>query len=201
MNTFSLSPKTAHSIQSKNKWRTIHHTNANQSSLFDTYFPLVTKAPQTKCQGPTFLRETKRDNQKNRNTSRSIPKKPNLPDVPNQATTDPITATITTDETNRKPHETEDTKKHRQKQLERNQGRGRGEEAHHVRVLVLIDNPSVLELDVEVLVDGVERAPDGQIILQLHGDFSAHQVLEVGEEQLQKHTTHGASSENISPQH
>jgi hypothetical protein len=52
-----------------------------------------------------------------------------------------------------------------------------------VRVLVLVDNPSVLELDVEVLVDGVERAADGQVVLELHRHLLPHELLEVGEEQ------------------
>ena len=44
------------------------------------------------------------------------------------------------------------------------------------------DDPSVLELDVEVLIDRVERATDGQIVLELHCHFLPHELLEVGEE-------------------
>ena len=41
-------------------------------------------------------------------------------------------------------------------------------EAHHVGVLLLIHHPRVVQLDIQVLVDGVEGAFDGQIILKLH---------------------------------
>ena len=57
--------------------------------------------------------------------------------------------------------------------------------AYHVRILFLIDNPSVLELDIEVLINGVKGSSDCQIILQLHRHFSSHQVLEIRKEQLQ----------------
>lgn len=54
-----------------------------------------------------------------------------------------------------------------------------------MRILVLINNPSVLELDIEVLINGVKGSSDCQIILQLHCHFSSHQVLEIRKEQLQ----------------
>ena len=52
-----------------------------------------------------------------------------------------------------------------------------------MRVLGGVDDPDVGELDVEVLVDGVEGAGDGQVVLQLHGHVLADQRLEVGVEQ------------------
>lgn len=51
-------------------------------------------------------------------------------------------------------------------------------------VLVLIDDASVLELDVEVLINRVQSPSDGQIVLELNRDFSPNQILEVREEQL-----------------
>lgn len=57
-------------------------------------------------------------------------------------------------------------------------------EYYHVGVLVLVDNPSVLKLDVEVLINGMQSPSDCKVILQLHRHFSSHQVLEVWEEQL-----------------
>lgn len=53
-----------------------------------------------------------------------------------------------------------------------------------MRVLVLIDNPSVFELDVEVLIHRVQCPSYRQIILQLHCHFSPHQILEIRKEQL-----------------
>ena len=55
-------------------------------------------------------------------------------------------------------------------------------------VLVLVNNPSVLELDVEVLVDRVECPANRQVVLKLHRHLLPHELLEVGEEQLQKGT-------------
>lgn len=53
-----------------------------------------------------------------------------------------------------------------------------------MRVLFLIDDASVFELDVEVLINRMQRPFDGQIVLQLHDYFPPHQILEVREEQL-----------------
>ena len=61
---------------------------------------------------------------------------------------------------------------------------------YHVRVLVLINDASVFELDVEVLINGMQCPSDGQIVLQLYGYFSSHQILEVREEQLHHNPTH-----------
>ena len=55
---------------------------------------------------------------------------------------------------------------------------------YHVRVFFLIDDPSILELDIEVLIDRMEGSLDRQIILQLHRHLLPHQFLEVGEEKL-----------------
>ncbi|KAG2405773.1 uncharacterized protein HKW66_Vig0050280 [Vigna angularis] len=49
---------------------------------------------------------------------------------------------------------------------------------YHVGVLVLINDASVFELDVEVLINGMQCPSDGQIVLQLYGYFSSHQILE-----------------------
>lgn len=65
-----------------------------------------------------------------------------------------------------------------------------------MRVLVLVDNPSVLELDVEVLVDGVERAADGQVVLELHRHLLPHELLEVGEEQLHSNQINRTKNKN-----
>jgi len=62
-----------------------------------------------------------------------------------------------------------------------------------VGILVLIDNTGVLELDVEVLVNRVERPTYCQVILELHCHLLPHELLEVGEEQL--HQKKGASIE------
>jgi hypothetical protein len=53
-----------------------------------------------------------------------------------------------------------------------------------VGILVLVNDASVLKLDVEVLVDRVERPTDGQIVFKLHRHLLPHELLEVGEEQL-----------------
>ena len=52
-------------------------------------------------------------------------------------------------------------------------------------ILVLVNNAGVLQLDVEVLVNRVERPADRQVILELHCHLLPHELLEVGEEQLQ----------------
>ena len=52
-------------------------------------------------------------------------------------------------------------------------------------ILVLVNNAGVLQLDVEVLVNRVEHPADRQIILELHCHLLPHELLEVGEEQLQ----------------
>ena len=57
-----------------------------------------------------------------------------------------------------------------------------------MRVLFLIDDASVFELDVEVLINRMQRPFDGQIVLQLHDYFPPHQILEVREEQLHHHS-------------
>jgi len=61
-----------------------------------------------------------------------------------------------------------------------------------VGILVLVHNSSVLELDVEVLVDRVECPANRQVVLKLHRHLLPHELLEVGEEQLQKGTSTGA---------
>jgi len=52
-----------------------------------------------------------------------------------------------------------------------------------VGILVLVHNSSVLELDVEVLVDRVECPANRQVVLKLHRHLLPHELLEVGEEQ------------------
>jgi len=59
---------------------------------------------------------------------------------------------------------------------------------YHVRVLVLIDNAGVLELDVEVLIDRVKSSSNCQIILQLYRHFFPYQILEIRKEQLHPKT-------------
>lgn len=58
---------------------------------------------------------------------------------------------------------------------------------YHVRVFILVYNPSVLKLDVEILIDRVKSPSDCKIVLELHRHFSANQLLEVREEQLREH--------------
>ena len=48
----------------------------------------------------------------------------------------------------------------------------------HVRVFLGVGDGDVRELDVEVLVDRVERAADGKVVLQLDHDVLADQGLE-----------------------
>ena len=54
----------------------------------------------------------------------------------------------------------------------------------HVRVLLRIGDRDVGELDVEVLVDRVEGAADGEVVLQLDHDVLADQGLE---ERVEEH--------------
>ena len=57
-----------------------------------------------------------------------------------------------------------------------------------MRVLVLVNDSSVLKLDIEILINRVKSPSYCQVVLELHSHFSTHQVLEVREEQL--HQTH-----------
>jgi hypothetical protein len=72
-----------------------------------------------------------------------------------------------------------------------------------VGILVLVDNAGVFQLDVEVLVYRVERPADRQVILEFHRHLLPHELLEVGEEQLQKkkgasiQLWHGSSKKQI----
>ena len=43
--------------------------------------------------------------------------------------------------------------------------------AHEVRVLLLVNDADVVELDVQVLVDRVQRALDRQVVLELDRDL------------------------------
>lgn len=45
-------------------------------------------------------------------------------------------------------------------------------------ILDLLDHLYVVELDVEELVDGLERAADGDVVLELDGDFVVDERLE-----------------------
>ena len=54
----------------------------------------------------------------------------------------------------------------------------------HVRVLLRVGDRDVGELDVEVLVDRVEGAADGEVVLQLDHDVLADQGLE---ERVEEH--------------
>ena len=47
-------------------------------------------------------------------------------------------------------------------------------------VQLLIDHTNVVEFDVEILIDRVQRSGYRQIILQLHSHLFSHQGLEVG---------------------
>ena len=51
-------------------------------------------------------------------------------------------------------------------------------DAEHVGILVWVGHTDVCELDVEVLVHGVEGAADGEIILELHHHVLTHQGFE-----------------------
>ena len=55
-----------------------------------------------------------------------------------------------------------------------------------MRVLVLVDDASILKLDIEVLIDGMECSSDRQVVLQLYGDLLPYQLLEIREKKLQK---------------
>jgi predicted urease superfamily metal-dependent hydrolase len=49
---------------------------------------------------------------------------------------------------------------------------------HEVRVLQLFDDGDVVELDVEVLVDALQRASNLDVVLQLHRHFVIDERLE-----------------------
>jgi hypothetical protein len=66
-----------------------------------------------------------------------------------------------------------------------------------VRKLVLIHNPSILQLNIEILIDREKSAPNRQIVLQLHCHLLSHQLLEVREEQLHNTTE---KTQKISPE-
>ena len=51
-------------------------------------------------------------------------------------------------------------------------------DAEHVGILVWVGHTDVCELDVEILVNGVQSAADGEIILELHHHVFTHQGLE-----------------------
>lgn len=53
-----------------------------------------------------------------------------------------------------------------------------------MRVLLLVDDMHVVELDVKVLIYRVQYPRDGQIVFQFYRDFFANQGLEVG---IEKH--------------
>ena len=46
-----------------------------------------------------------------------------------------------------------------------------GVETHQMRVLDLLDDLDVVKLNVEKLVDGLEGAADGDVVLELNGHF------------------------------
>ena len=50
-----------------------------------------------------------------------------------------------------------------------------------MRVLNLVDDGNVVELDVEVLVDALERAADLDVVLELDGDRRINERLEEAE--------------------
>jgi len=56
-------------------------------------------------------------------------------------------------------------------------------DAAQVRVLVFVEDLDVVELDVEVLVDGLEGAADGDVVLEFEGDGLVGERLEEGEEE------------------
>ena len=58
------------------------------------------------------------------------------------------------------------------------QTRNLGARPYQLREPGLVHDGDVLQLDVQVLVDGVERARDGEIILQLHRHLLPHECLE-----------------------
>ena len=56
-------------------------------------------------------------------------------------------------------------------------------DTEHVGILIRVSHTDVCELDVEILVHGVQSATDGEIILQLHNHVLTHQGLEERVEQ------------------
>ena len=67
-----------------------------------------------------------------------------------------------------------------------------------MRVLLGVGDGDVRELDVEVLVDRVERAADGEVVLQLDHDVLADQRLEERiEEHNEGHEGRGGGEENV----
>ena len=67
-----------------------------------------------------------------------------------------------------------------------------------MRVLFRVGDGDVGELDVEVLVDGVEGAADGEVVLQLDHDVLADQRLEERvEEHNEGHEGRGEGGENV----
>jgi hypothetical protein len=51
-------------------------------------------------------------------------------------------------------------------------------ETYHVRVLELVDDGDVLELDVEELVHALEGSADGDVVLELDGDLVVDEGFE-----------------------
>ena len=47
-----------------------------------------------------------------------------------------------------------------------------------MRILQLLDDADVIELDVEVLVDALEGAADGDVVFELDGDFMVDERFE-----------------------
>ena len=67
-----------------------------------------------------------------------------------------------------------------------------------MRVLLRVGDGDVGELDVEVLVDRVEGAADGEVVLQLDHDVLADQRLEERvEEHNEGHEGRGEGGENV----
>ena len=57
-----------------------------------------------------------------------------------------------------------------------------GQKAHHMRVLDLLHDLDVVELDVEVLVDALEDAADLDVVFELDCDLVVDEGLEEAEE-------------------
>ncbi len=53
-------------------------------------------------------------------------------------------------------------------------------ESHHMWVLLLVDDMHVVELNVQILINGMQCPCDGEVVLQFHSDLLANQSLEVG---------------------
>jgi len=53
-----------------------------------------------------------------------------------------------------------------------------------MRVLQLLDNRNVIELDVEVLVDALEHAADLDVVFELDGDLTVDERLEKAGESI-----------------